>query len=255
MGDVGPEEAAHIVVSEKSTPGYGVPIIGISRHRIGIDGKGVTTLVAFHGCQFNCQYCLNSQALGDANGLQRFTPASLLERVKIDDVYFRATGGGICFGGGEPMLKLSFIAEFKEICRSGWKITLETSLHCSFTDLKRLAPIVDHWIIDIKSSDDDIYKKYTGSKSWLAKENLKTLVGTFGVSKDKITLRVPIIPGFNTEEEANETAEILRKDFPNIEVFQYVTEPRDKSSIKRSEYRFGKAKCEFLKAIRRGLAQ
>lgn len=27
-----------------------VPIIGISRHRLATDGKGVTTLVAFHGC-------------------------------------------------------------------------------------------------------------------------------------------------------------------------------------------------------------
>ena len=25
-------------------------LIGISRHRIGVDGAGVTTLVAFHGC-------------------------------------------------------------------------------------------------------------------------------------------------------------------------------------------------------------
>lgn len=29
----------------------GEPVIGISRHRIGIDGSGVTTLVAFHGCE------------------------------------------------------------------------------------------------------------------------------------------------------------------------------------------------------------
>ena len=28
----------------------GVPVIGISRHRMGMDGKGVTTLVAMHGC-------------------------------------------------------------------------------------------------------------------------------------------------------------------------------------------------------------
>ena len=32
-------------------------IIGISRHRIGVDGPGVTTLVAFHGCTLSCKYC------------------------------------------------------------------------------------------------------------------------------------------------------------------------------------------------------
>ena len=38
-------------------------LIGLSRHRIGVDGAGVTTLVAFHGCPLNCKYCLNPQAL------------------------------------------------------------------------------------------------------------------------------------------------------------------------------------------------
>ena len=28
-------------------------LIGLSRHRIGVDGAGVTTLVAFHGCPLN----------------------------------------------------------------------------------------------------------------------------------------------------------------------------------------------------------
>ena len=30
-------------------------LIGLSRHRIGVDGAGVTTLVAFHGCPLNCK--------------------------------------------------------------------------------------------------------------------------------------------------------------------------------------------------------
>lgn len=37
------------------------PILGFGRHRIGIDGKGVTTLVAFYGCTLHCLYCLNLQ--------------------------------------------------------------------------------------------------------------------------------------------------------------------------------------------------
>lgn len=37
-----------------------VPLIGIARHRLTIDGEGVTTLVAFHGCPVAvCKYCLN----------------------------------------------------------------------------------------------------------------------------------------------------------------------------------------------------
>ena len=35
------------------------PIFAISRHRIATDGKGVTTLVAMHGCPLSCRYCIN----------------------------------------------------------------------------------------------------------------------------------------------------------------------------------------------------
>lgn len=34
-------------------------IIGIARHRLLTDGDGVTTLIAFPGCQLRCRSCLN----------------------------------------------------------------------------------------------------------------------------------------------------------------------------------------------------
>src|SRR5574344_2221516 len=79
-------------------------LIGLSRHRIGVDGAGVTTLVAFHGCPLSCKYCLNPQALSPKRVWKRFTPEELFHKVKKDDLYFRATGGGVTFGGGEPLL-------------------------------------------------------------------------------------------------------------------------------------------------------
>ncbi|MBO4381812.1 MAG: 4Fe-4S cluster-binding domain-containing protein, partial [Bacteroidales bacterium] len=53
------------------------PFIGINRHRIEVDGEGVTTLAAFHGCPLHCRYCLNPRCL-DANArVLRHTPESL----------------------------------------------------------------------------------------------------------------------------------------------------------------------------------
>ena len=80
------------------------PIIGIDRHRLTTDGEGVTTLVAFHGCPLHCKYCLNPQCLSPDGVLRTITPSELYSEVEIDDLYFVATGGGICFGGGEPLL-------------------------------------------------------------------------------------------------------------------------------------------------------
>ena len=79
-------------------------LIGLSRHRIGVDCEGVTTLVAFHGCPLRCKYSLNSKALSLNGVWKRFIPEELYNHVKQDDLYFRATGGGVTFGGGEPLI-------------------------------------------------------------------------------------------------------------------------------------------------------
>ncbi len=88
------------------------PFIAVNRHRLTTDGEGVTTLVAFHGCPLHCQYCLNPQCLQADGVWRRLTPGELYSEVEIDDLYFMATGGGICFGGGEPLLRSDFIKAF-----------------------------------------------------------------------------------------------------------------------------------------------
>ena len=87
------------------------PLIGIKRHRFSVDGKGVTTLVGFHGCTLSCKYCLNPQCLRTNGILYIITPNELLKEVTKDNLYFLATGGGVTFGGGEPTI----LQEFEEL--------------------------------------------------------------------------------------------------------------------------------------------
>ena len=102
-------------------------LIGISRHRIGVDGAGVTTLVAFHGCPLRCKYCLNPKALSLNGVWKRYIPEELYNHVKQDDLYFRATSGGVTFGGGEPLLSCKEILHFHKIYMDkghDWKINI-----------------------------------------------------------------------------------------------------------------------------------
>ena len=136
-----------------------VPIIGVARHRLAVDGQGVTTLVAFHGCTLRCRYCLNAQCLR-ANGFTRtVTPAELLDEVMIDNLYFQATGGGITFGGGEPAIRSGFIEAFCRLAPPEWHITMETALNVDRRHLERLLPHVHQYIIDIKDVNPDIYRR------------------------------------------------------------------------------------------------
>ena len=82
-----------------------VPLIGIARHRLTIDGEGVTTLVAFHGCPLRCKYCLNPTSLQPDGVWESYNCNQLYEEVRKDELYFLASCGGVTFGGGEPLLQ------------------------------------------------------------------------------------------------------------------------------------------------------
>ena len=182
----------------------GVPFIGIDRHRLGIDGVGVTTLAAFHGCPLRCKYCLNHRCLESPDDLPRYTPEQLYNKVGVDNLYFIATGGGICFGGGEPLLRVDFITAFKELCGKSWNLTAETSLQVPREAVEKATEVVGDFIVDIKESNSDIYCAYTGGDAQRAWDNLKWLIRKMG--PEHVIVRVPQIPDFNTEADCDRTA-------------------------------------------------
>ncbi len=178
-------------------------IIGILRHRLSIDGDGVTTLVAFHGCPLRCSYCLNPQSLGDSRCFRMYSPDELYAETRIDELYFVATNGGVTFGGGEPALRPDFIRRFRELCGSSWKLTLETSLNVPEENIEALIPVIDSWIIDIKDMDADIYRRYTGKDNSQVLSNLRLIAEA--KRQNDCTIRLPLIPDFNTDGNREES--------------------------------------------------
>ncbi len=232
-----------------------IPLIGVSRHRLLTDGNGITTLVAFHGCPLKCAYCINPQCQND-NGIKRWiTPQSLFHELQEDDFYFRATGGGVCFGGGEPLLRHSFIREFKELCGDKWKIIVETSLNVPQKCVRVLSDIVDEYIVDIKDMSNTIYTQYTGVNNINVIQNLQYLIEA-GLSAN-ISIRVPLIPKFNNEEAIEKSVyELSQMGLNNIERFTYYTDlkPTGNYSADSSRMPIGKAICEILKSVRKTIA-
>lgn len=180
-------------------PEITAPFIAVNRHRLATDGEGVTTLVAFHGCPLRCRYCLNPQCLQVDGVWRRLPPGELYSEVEIDDLYFVATGGGICFGGGEPLLYPDFIRTFSKLMNPEWKLTVETSLNVPLENIKTIAALVQMWYIDIKDFSPTIYNAYTGKDNTQVIRNLVWLAAN-GYA-DKVILRLPLIPDYNTEED------------------------------------------------------
>ncbi len=197
------------------------PFIAINRHRLTTDGEGVTTLVGFHGCPLHCEYCLNAQCL-QADGVWcRLTPGELYSEVEIDDLYFVATGGGICFGGGDPLLRSDFIKAFAEIMNPEWKLTIETSLNVPLENVKAIASLVQMWYVDIKDMTPDIYKAYGCKENKQVVSNLQWLAAN-GYA-DKVIIRLPLIPEYNTDEDRQQSQQQLEKmGFTNFDKFNYI---------------------------------
>ena len=199
---------------------HSASFIGINRNRLATDGIGVTTLAAFWGCPLSCQYCLNPQSLSETSSTYIFTAEELYNHVKLDELYFLATGGGITFGGGEPCLYPDFIKEFISYCGEQWNITIETSLNVPLKNIKALYSVINDYIVDIKDMNKQIYKSYTGKDNSWTIANLKWLVAQG--KADKIRVRVPAIPNFNTEKDIEKSIDILKDiGIQEIDKFSY----------------------------------
>ncbi len=196
------------------------PLLRLSRLRMETDGAGVTTLVAGAGCPLSCRWCINRKLLLRAPA-ENVTAAQLLERVRVDDLYFRATGGGVTFGGGEALLHAVFLRRFRALCPAEWRIWAETSLAVPEESVRIALDAVDGFIVDCKDMDAAIYRRYTGGDEALMESNLRLLLDRAG--PERIRVRVPRIPTFNTAEDQARSAEKLRAmGLSEIELFDYV---------------------------------
>lgn len=163
--------------------------------------------------------------------MRHVSAEELYASLKIDNLYFQATGGGVCFGGGEPLLHADFIAKFRMLCGNRWHITAETSLNIPTEQLAIAVNAVDDFIIDVKDMNPEIYARYTGSDPHLVRENLLLLKQI--AAPKLIKLRVPLIPHFNTPADVARSITTLQNmGFEQFDRFRYV-EPTQNSRPKR----------------------
>lgn len=224
------------------------PIYGISRHRILRDGDGVITLVAFSGCPLKCKYCINPQSNTLESAKYNLTAKELYHKVNIDNLYYLATNGGITFGGGEPLLYADYIREFASICNERWSLNIETSLNVPLSEIKKIIPFIKEWIVDIKDVDPIVYGNYTSKTNEQVLENLRFLASSVDI--EKVLIRIPRIPNYNTDENVLITQEFLSDlGFIRFDKLTYTQDVEVERNLENDGVR-GKVICEVLKKIR-----
>ncbi len=130
-----------------------------------------------------------------------------LHEIEKDMVFYRQSGGGVTFSGGEPLMQPDFLEAMLKVCRQREIHTaLETTGYARPETLLRLSSLVDLFLYDLKLMDDAAHRKYTGVSNRMIIENLKMLAE----NQARIIARVPIIPGINDDQKnINDIGELL----------------------------------------------
>ena len=186
------------------------------------------------------------------------TVAEVLKKVEEDDVFYARSGGGITLSGGEALAQPEFaLALLREAKRHRLTTAIETCGAYPTEVLAEACKYLDELIFDIKSLDDEKHKKFTGGSNEQILANIQYVFENF--PNLPVTVRTPVIPGFNDSEE--EIMAIRRfvplRDNVKYEVLTYHRLGSPKYGYLGRPYLLGDVKADdaFMKQLRTKLKE
>ena len=123
--------------------------------------------------------------------------------------YYKTSGGGVTFSGGECMLQTEFLSELLRICKeNGIHTAVDTAGNVPWESFQTILPWTDLFLYDVKCLTEEKHIAGTGVSNRLILDNLQKLSAEF---TGDICIRIPVIPGFNeTKEEMQKIAVFLQ---------------------------------------------
>lgn len=201
-------------------------IFNIQRYSLN-DGQGIRTVVFFKGCPHTCPWCANPESMsprietvrreskclhcatclqdaeecpsGAWENIGRDVTQEELEReVLKDEVFFRASGGGVTLSGGEVLMQAEFAARLLQRLKQwGIRTAIETAGDTSPRRLLPLARKCDEVLFDLKMMDTERARTVLNMNQPRVLENFRLLLNE-GI---KVIPRLPLIPGFTLNRE------------------------------------------------------
>jgi pyruvate formate lyase activating enzyme len=137
-----------------------------------------------------------------------YTVEEVVDAVRRDAPFYRRSGGGVTFSGGEPLMQSHFVARVMRRCRQmGYHTAVETSGCASASAVETVAEHCRLFLFDVKQVDDTRHRAGTGVSTSSILDNLR-LVRSLGCD---VIVRVPVISGFNDDDQSLlGLAELLR---------------------------------------------
>ncbi len=170
-----------------------------------VDGPGVRSVVFLSGCPLRCVYCHNPDTWERQES--QLTDAEELA-CRLLRFYSFIKNGGVTFSGGEPLSQAEFVTEVAErLKQEGLHIAIDTCGVPLTPATERLLAVADMFLLDIKMTTEEDYKRYTGGSLASTMAFLDKLEK---LQKDT-WIRHVVVPGINdTEEDILRLAELIK---------------------------------------------
>ena len=188
------------------------------------DGPGIRTIVFFKGCYMRCAWCCNpeSQSREIETIIEKGRAKTVGEDVSVSDImpeilsdlpFYRRSGGGVTLSGGEVLCQSDFAKELLMACKEeGLHTAIESAASSSFSEIEKILPYLDLYLMDIKHMDSAKHKEYTGVGNERILENARKIAES-GV---ELIIRTPVIPGFNDTPEDIKAISHFAKTLPGV---------------------------------------
>ena len=228
-------------------------IFDIQRYSIH-DGNGIRTIVFLKGCVLRCRWCCNPESQeydiqtmmvqGKPKVIGRdVTVAEVMKTVEKDRQYYWRTGGGLTLSGGESLCQPEFATALLQAAQESGISTAMESMGCAkWETIEKLLPYLDQYLLDIKHMNPRKHKEFTGRSNELMIENAMKIAKS---GMTELSIRVPVIPGFNdTKEEIRQIA-AYTATLPNVKrmhLLPYHRLGQDKYTGLNREYLMGDVK-------------
>ena len=130
---------------------------------------------------------------------REITPGELTRIIALDIPFYRNSGGGVTFSGGEPLMQPAFLYEVLSRCKElGIHTAVETCGWASRDVLQKILPLTGLFLYDLKIIDPLLHLQHTGKPVEPVLSNLAFLA----TQTTDIVIRLPLVPGI-TDTAAN----------------------------------------------------
>lgn len=181
------------------------------------DGQGIRSTIFLAGCPLRCRWCANPESWNfDNSYVREVSLEEVVEEIKRNIIFYRHSGGGITYSGGEPTYQKDFLKAMVDyFYKLGLDQAIETSGYFNFEELKETIEKLDFIFTDLKHMDPVKHKELTGKSNGLILDNLKKI----GKLNIPIVIRIPLIEDINDHEDnLIKTAEFIKSHVPRAQI-------------------------------------